>query len=51
MFIIYRDELGPVKIEIEPCVNFLDGIAYVTSIADGELKIPVSDIDYIGEDC
>ena len=51
MFIIYRDELGPVKIEIEPRVNFLDGIAYVTSVSDGELTILVKDIDYIGEDC
>lgn len=51
MFIIYHDDLGPVKIEIEPCINFSDGIAYVTSIADGEFAILVKDIDYIGEDC
>ena len=51
MFIIYRDELGLVKIEIKPCVNFVGGIAYITSIDDDELRIPVINIDYIGEDC
>ena len=59
MYIVYRDEIGKVCVEVDGCVSFSDGFAYFTigyviddaggaSIAGTDMKIDVKEVLEIG---
>ena len=59
MYIVYRDEIGRVCVEVDGCVSFSDGFAYFTvgSVIDGagsassvgtDMKIDMKEVLEIG---
>ncbi len=49
MFLIYRDELGMITVDIdENGVSFNDGVAFATCTDGEDLWIPMKDVLYVG---